>query len=111
MTTARNFSRKFAEHPLELSPEIASRYFPCHQGLLPLHRENREVPRQGMPMKRQATKQGEDGYRNKKANDFQGSFAIVVRRRIIRKEEGLAKSPHLAVKIYGGRRELHSLVH
>ena len=47
----------------------------------------------------------------KKANDFQGSFAIVVRRRIIRKEEGLAKSPHLAVKIYGGRRELHSLVH
>ena len=40
MTTARNFSRKFAEHPLELSPEIASRYFPCHRGLLPLHREN-----------------------------------------------------------------------
>ena len=44
MTTARNFSRKFAEHPLELSPEIASRYFPCHQGLLPLHRENRKEP-------------------------------------------------------------------
>ncbi len=72
MTTARNFSRKFAEHPLELSPEIASRYFPCHQGLLPLHRENREVPRQGMPMKRQATKQGEDGYRNKKSERLSG---------------------------------------
>ena len=33
MTTARNFSRKFAEHPLELSPEIASRYFPMSSGL------------------------------------------------------------------------------
>ena len=42
MTTARNFSRKFAEHPLELPPEIAKRYFPCHKGLLPLHRENRK---------------------------------------------------------------------
>jgi hypothetical protein len=49
MTTARNFSRKFAEHPLELSPEIASRYFPCHQGLLPLHGENRKEP-DGKPM-------------------------------------------------------------
>jgi hypothetical protein len=40
MTTARNFSRKFKE----VCAEIASRYFPCHQGLLTLHNENRKVP-------------------------------------------------------------------
>jgi hypothetical protein len=65
MTTARNFSRKFAEHPLELSPEIASRYFPCHQGLLTLHGENRKEPdSEGNVW--MATKQEEDGYRKKK---------------------------------------------
>ena len=44
MTTARNFCGKFAVKLSDLSVEIASWYLTCHQGMLPLHRENRKEP-------------------------------------------------------------------